>query len=237
MNTDTTISNLPDTVLLFVQRHRQKFIVVGLWLLILAGFWVYTGQNNLSPREAARQLSHFLQSNIYGPFFFVAIYLVRPLVLFPTAVMTMLAGFLFGPVWGVVYAMAGNLASAMVAYGMGHYVGQGLLESRKSEGLASRYTNYLRRNSFEAVLTMRLILLHFDTVSYVAGFLRVNWRGFLLATGLGSLAGVVSYVLAGASIEGNFDGSLSSLDPRMLAVAVLLFVASFGLAWLLRGKN
>ncbi len=214
------------------QKQGQKLLVLGLWLGILGGYWGYTSLYNLSPVETARQLGEFLQTSLYGPVIFIALYLVRPLLFFPTSILTLLAGFLFGPLLGVACVFSGNIIASMVAYVVGYYFGQDWLTFDRS--LIKRYTAYVKDNAFEAVLLMRLLLLNFDLVSYVSGLLRVNWQAFVWGTALGSTAGAISYVLAGASIEGQFTGQLPTLNPWMLGIAALLFAASFILAWYLR---
>ncbi len=52
------------------------------------------------------------------------------------------------------------------------------------------YAARIRDNSFEAVLTVQFVYAPFDLVNYLAGFLRVGWKGFALATFLGSLPGI-----------------------------------------------
>jgi uncharacterized membrane protein YdjX (TVP38/TMEM64 family) len=211
--------------------------MVGVWLLILAGYWGYTVWNDLSPLATAQRLADFLQDNSYGPVIFVAVYLIRPLLLFPTAIFTLLAGYLFGSVWGVVYVTIGHMIAAAVAYVVGRYFGEDLLDLDKDEGRVEQYANYIRDNSFEAVLFLRLMLMNYDFVSYLSGFLRIDWKIYLLATFLGSLPGAVSTVLAGASVEGDFAGELPGLDPWMLAASAVMFAVSFGIAWYLRKQK
>jgi uncharacterized membrane protein YdjX (TVP38/TMEM64 family) len=217
----------------FLQRHAQKLIFASLWLIILGSYWGYLTYHNESPMVTAQSLSQFLQKSVYGPIIFLAIFLIRPLILFPTSILTILSGFLFGPFWGVAYALTGDLSSALVAYWVGYYFGQDLFQNRK-QAMVNRYADYLQRNSFESVLIMRLLLLNYDFVSYLAGLVHIHWRAFLLATALGSITGIVSYVLAGASIEGQFDGRLPSFDPWMISLSILLFGLSLALAWYLR---
>jgi uncharacterized membrane protein YdjX (TVP38/TMEM64 family) len=88
----------------------------------------------------------------------------------------------------------------------------------------------MRRNSFETVLIMRFIFLPYDLVNYLAGFLRIDWKAYLLATALGSIPGTVSFVLFGASFDGDFSGGLPSVDPRALAASVTIFLISIGLS-------
>jgi len=221
----------------FIQKYAQRFTALILWLAIIGGYWGYASQYDLTPLSAAQQLSQFLQSSLFGPLIFLVTYAVRPLIFFPTSVMTVLAGFLYGPVWGILYALGGDIITAMVAYGIGAYLGQDFLSSDKGRGLLKRYADSLRRNSFESVLIMRLILLNYDLVSYLAGFLRINWKDFIWATILGSLGGIIAYVLAGASIEGDLAAGLPSVNLKMLGISGLLLGASVGVAWYFRRNN
>ena len=61
----------------------------------------------------------------------------------------------------------------------------------------------MRDNSFETVLIMRFIFLPYDLMNYMAGFMRIHMRAFILATTLGSIPGTISFVLLGASVSPN----------------------------------
>lgn len=208
----------------FWQTYGQRGMALLLWLLLIGAYVWYTRANNLSGLDAVRQLLDLFRSSAIGPVIYIAIYTVRPLIFFSAAVLTLAAGFVFGPVWGIVYAMLGGNLSALFAYAIGYFFGKDVLADDASDGVLQRYVRRMRQNSFETVLIMRFLFLPFDAVSYLAGFLRINWRSFILASMLGSIPGGVAIALAGAS--GNFDESGLSLDPRMLAVAVVLFVLS-----------
>ena len=88
---------------------------------------------------------------------------------------------------------------------------------------------------------MRLVYLPYDLVNYVAGFLRVRYRPFILATILGSLPGTVTFVLAGASldIDDIFAGQVdvSTVNPLTLALSVALFASGLVVARLLRRRE
>jgi len=77
---------------------------------------------------------------------------------------------------------------------------------------------------------MRLIFLPYDFVNYLAGFLRIDLRAFLFATILGSIPGTIAFVLFGASIEGEFDGTLPEFDSRVLIASAVIFVISLGIS-------
>jgi uncharacterized membrane protein YdjX (TVP38/TMEM64 family) len=221
----------------FIKKHKQKVIPLLLWLVIVGGFWIFAQQSDLSAIEMLQKVVDFLQDNPLGPVIFLVMFLIRPLLLFSNSVLMLLAGFLYGPILGFVLGLSGSTISAMVAFWIGWFFGKGLLPEGEQQSKVEKYAAALQRNGFEAVLIMRLVLLNYDFVSYTAGILHVNWQAFLWATILGSLAGTVAYVLAGASVEGDFTGQLPELDPLLIGVAAVAFVASLALAWFVRRRQ
>lgn len=220
----------PQTPTSFLAQHWQKLAALAIWLLVIGSYVWYTQTNNLSPLEAVKNLIGTLQSSMFGPLFYILLYALRPLIFFPATLLTVAGGFLFGPVWGVFYTIIAGNASAMVAYVVGRYFGQGLLNADDSSGIIQRYASRMRNNSFTTVLIMRLILLPYDLVNYLGGFLRIDWKAFLLATALGSIPGTISVVLFGASFEGNFGEGLPSFNPWSLVFSVGLLLVSLGLS-------
>lgn len=225
--------------LAFWRRHGTKATAVLLWGGLLAAYGWYTSQNDVTARESAAQLARALASGAWGPALYVGLYAVRPLLFFPATLLTVLGGFLFGPAAGVVYTVIGSNSSALLAFFVGRFFGRGVLDSEDASRLIERYAARLRANSFEAVLIMRLLFLPYDLVHYVAGFLGIDWKAFLLATAIGSIPGTISFVLLGASF-GTLDGLLEgafSLNPWTLALSVGLIVLSLGISRLVRRRE
>lgn len=220
------------------RQHGQKVLALGLWLLVVGAGVLYTSTNDLSVLELLTQSVRWLLHPWYGPLLYLAIYTFRPLLLFSATVITVLAGALYGPL-GIVWVIVGSNLSATVAYGVGHFLGQGILDRPGAESVIQRFAVRLRQNSFETVLVMRFLFLPYDLVNYLAGFLRIGWRPFIVATALGSLPGSVSFVLFGASIELEelFMGRLPSLNAWTLGASLLVFGISLGLSRLFRQRE
>ena len=167
---------------------------------------------------------------------YIGIYTLRPVVLFPATLLTLAGGALFGAVWGIVYTIIGANLGATLAYFIGYFFGQNALESDAEDaGRLQRWTQRMRENSFETVLTMRFIFLPYDLVNYLAGFLRINYGAFIFATILGSLPGTLSFVLLGASTGLNAEGG--GFNPWVLVASVVIFVASLTLSRLLKRRK
>lgn len=220
------------------QKHGSKLAALAFWLLLVGGYYLYTRQNGLTFGDSINALVGLLTNPLTGPVFYILFYALRPLIFFPATILTLLGGFLFGPL-GILYTVVGSNSSAMVAYGVGRYFGADVLQGDESSGVVQRYAQRLRQNSFETVLIMRLLFLPYDLVNYLAGFLQISWRAFLLATAVGSIPGTISIVLLGASF-GTVDELLAGnieLNPVALGASVGLIVVSLALSRLVKKRE
>jgi len=216
-------------------RHGPKAAALLFWLMALGLYQWYAARNGLSPLDVVRHLIGFLGHSIYGPLLYIAVYAVRPLLLFPASLLTLAGAFVFGPVWGMLLVIIGSNASALLAYTVGRFFGHGLVQGG-ADGVVQRYADRMRTHGFETVFLMRLLFVPYDAVNYLAGFLHIHWLPFIAATALGSLPGTAAFVLFGASIK-SFDGGLPSFNPIVLVASVALFVASLVVSRLFKRRE
>jgi len=223
----------------FLSRHGQKLGALSFWLLILGAYGYYVQSNDLTLADSVENIAILLTTSAFGPLLYIILYWLRPLIFFPATILTVLGGFLFGPI-GIIYTIIGANGSAMVAFTVGYFFGQGILdENEDSAGFIQKYTVRMRENSFETVLLMRLIFLPYDLVNYSAGFLRIKWLPFLLATAIGSLPGTISFVLLGASF-GTLDELLAGelkVNPPVLVASIVLILVSIGFSRVLKKRE
>lgn len=222
-----------------VGRNWQKLVAAAIWVALVGGVVTYIQVNHLTIGETLRQLIGLMQTPL-GPLLYVLIYALRPLTFFSATLLTLAAGAIFGPIWGIIYTVIASNISATVAYGMGRILGKGIVDNAKSTGIVSSYAERMRTNSFETTLIMRFLFLPYDLVSYLAGFLHISYRDFMLATIIGSLPGTVSFVFAGASVQVS-DIVTTSFRPQFhpwsLAISVVLFVVSVAFSRYLKRRE
>ena len=217
----------------------QRAVIGAVWLGAIVAWQVHQTSTGRTTVESAQQFIDTVGGAWWGVFAYLLVYLLRPIVLFPASVLTVVGGILFGPVVGVLVVVVAANASAMVAYGVGRLLGRrpGGIESPGDDAsLRHRWASRMRANSFETVLIMRLVFVPYDLVSYLAGVLRLRWLPFLLATALGSLPGTVSFVLLGASLD-QVDEGIEGIDPIALGAGAMIFLVSLLLARILRRRQ
>ena len=236
--TVSTIDQYKKPTKAFWKQHGSKIAAFLFWAAVFGLYIGYTRRNDLTLGSSVRVIGLWLTGTVYGPLLYIALYIIRPVIFFPSTILTALGGFLFGTA-GILYTILGGNGSAMAAYGIGRYFGQGVLEEGNETNIVQRYAARMRDNSFETVLIMRLIFLPFDLVNYAAGFLKINWRPFLLATIIGSIPGTISFVLLGTSF-GTLDELISgelSLNPPALILSVVIIGSSIALSRIFKRRE
>lgn len=222
----------------FLQQHGTKLLALLFWGVLVGGYYLYANANDLTLADSLQLIVDFLTASLLGPVFYMVIYAIRPLIFFPATILTLLGGFLFGPI-GIVWTIIGSNASALVAYTVGRYFGTGVLEGEEETNVIQKYTKRMRQNSFETVLIMRLLFLPYDLVNYAAGFLKIKWQPFILATAIGSIPGTISFVLFGSSF-GTLDELVAGdvqVNPVTLALSIALILVSIGLSRFIKRRE
>lgn len=242
MSTNLEQNNQPT----FLQQHWQKLAALAFWVTIIGSGFAYAYSNNLSGKDLLIQVVELMQTPV-GPLIYILIYAIRPLTFLSAAALTLAAGSIFGSgsvfnlVLAVIYTVIASHVSASVAYVVGRYFGEGLIKEGDGDdaGFVQVWAKRMRENTFEAVLTMRVILLPFDLVSYLAGFLKVNWLTFILSSMLGSIAGTVAFVSFGAalSIEEIIAGKLPAPNWEVIAFGLVLLALSVGVSRYLKSRQ
>lgn len=214
----------------------KRVVVVAVWAAAITGWFLYQRSTGLGTVGSLQAFIDDARGAWWALLAFMAVYAIRPLILFPATLMTIAGGLLFGPVLGIVATVVGANTSAMVAYWVARSLGFESVAEAETNGLLSRWSTRMRNESFVTVLLMRFAFLPYDLVNYAAGLLRIRPLSFLAATALGSLPGTVSFTLAGASIESLEEGP-SGVDSKVLIASAAIFVVSLSISWFVKRRE
>jgi uncharacterized membrane protein YdjX (TVP38/TMEM64 family) len=193
--------------------RRQAAAVAG--LLAVSGLATLA----VSPAAVLARLEALAGAPLVLAGVLVAVYLVRPFLLWPMSLVAVVLGYLYGPV-ALPIALVGALLTATPPYLLGRY-------ARTDLGLFGTVGTSGRRlvgavGETRGVLAARLSPVPGDPISYCAGLTGVSARPFYLGTLVGEVPWAVVAVLTGASMR--------SLALTEFAVSPELVVVLTGLA-------
>lgn len=229
------IKDLKQDIRRTLARHTPKVIAGVFWLALIGTFQYYRISNDLSYADLLLDLLAFFTTTMWGPLVYMALYALRPLILFPATLLTALSGTLFGFWWGIIYTIIGENASANLAYAIGRFFGK---DMKLEDSRLGNWVEALRARPFGTVLFMRLFYVPFDLTNYGSGILKIKLSAYFLATLIGIMPGLVTFVALGAALDldhFNENGlTFDAFDPRFLALSVIIFLCSLGLSKLLK---
>ena len=206
-----------------------KSILFIFWLSVVATIVYFFLKSGMTFIQLRSDLQNMISAAGPGATIaYVAIYSIRSLIFFPASLLTAVAGLFFGPWIGLFLTVIGENISANISFTLGRYFGKDFLGvlGTKFKFLPS-FRCKLQENGFMSVLVMRLTYLPFDLVGYSSGMCGLRRKDFALATFLGTIPGLATFVLLGSSLT----------DFRNMIFAFVFFVLGLVLSRYLKSRK
>ncbi|AIF65955.1 hypothetical protein GZ22_04455 [Terribacillus saccharophilus] len=194
---------------------KRKKVVKGtaIALLVLFLLWFVREHIKLSPEDIQGWIVSF---GIISPLIYMGIYAVKPVIFFPSSVLSIAGGLAFGFVKGTIFILIGSAGAAIVAYFLARFFSERFGDKDLGERV-EKIKQKLHDEGFFYVLVMRVLpVFNYDLVSYVAGLTRVKFKQYMAASVLGVLPGTMTYALVGSSIV--------SLNYTYIAIILLIIL-------------
>ncbi len=184
-------------------RPTLKLALKALGIVALAlGAFLLERRFDLSALLAPGRIESWLEAaGALGPLLFVGVMATTVITPVPTFPLDVLAGRVFGPYLGTLYAVTGATAGSMVSFLVARWLGRELI-ARFLRG----HINFCRECSdhllTRVVFLARLVpAVSFDLVSYGAGLTKMSLPKFALASFLGMLPLTFIYVSFGGLLR------------------------------------
>lgn len=211
-------------------------VVMTLGLALLAACWAFTPLLQLTQTD----LWAGWADNLRGPWQFlavIAVYVAAGFVAFPIVVLIAGTAVLFGAWPGSLYAFAGAMASAIVTYAIGRWIGRDALRNFLGPRLNRASESIVEAGIVTTTIARLIPAAPYTLVNLAAGAMHINFLAYLIGTALGLVPGIIVMAALGRHISWSLQhpsaGNLLLLAAMMLG-CLLLAVAFQALARFLR---
>ena len=140
-----------------------------------------------------------------APLVYIGLYLVSTVFFLPGTPVTVLAGFVFGPLWGVFYASIASIISVSAAFLIARYVARDLVESWvKDNAQFRKIDEQVEEQGWRIVMLTRLVpIFPFNLQNYAYGLTSIRFSTYVLVSAVFMLPGTAVFVqLGGAFVSG-----------------------------------
>jgi uncharacterized membrane protein YdjX (TVP38/TMEM64 family) len=171
------------------------------------------------------ELARLHEAGLWAPVLFIAAYIVGSLALVPGAVLTLVAGAMFGLARGIPIVFTGAVLGSSSAF----FVARRLARDRVGRWLArdpraQAVSDAVAGRGLLVVLLLRLSpVFPYNVVNYALGASRIRYRDFLIGS-VGMLPGTVLYTYYGKVVGDVTAVAAGVAPPRGPGYYVLLGV-------------
>ena len=195
-----------------LNRSKIKNITgrVGIFGLIVIGI-VGIKMTGLSDYLDQSHLEAVVES--YGnlaPLLFVLLYAVAPSLFIPGLPITVAAGIIFGPLWGVIYSITGATCGAAIAFLFSRYISGNFIEKKISGAKWVKFHDSTEKNGWKIVAVTRLVpLFPFNILNYAFGLTKISFSDYIITTFICMLPGCIAIIVFSSSLTDLLKGRIT----------------------------
>lgn len=170
-----------------------------------------------------------------GVVLFIAAYVISTVALLPGSILTLAAGFAYGPVWGLLLASPASVAGATCAFILGRTLLREWAARKVGASPRARAIDAaVAREGFRLVLLLRLSpVFPFNVLNYALSLSRVRLRTYVAASFVGMLPGTAFYVYLGSLAPAAAELSAAGTEGGGVRFALygMGFAATVAVVW------
>ena len=159
-----------------------------------------------------QQLETWLdQMGILAPIVYVLFYTIGTLLILPSTPLNLTGGAIFGIWWGTFWTAVAAVIAAIVAFAFTRTIGKDIIAKRFA-GRWEAIDAEIRLGGLFYMFSIRLLpIIPYGLVNFAAGLTSIRWRDYIIGTLLGTIPGVLPFVMMGSGFTELSKGNISQL--------------------------
>ncbi|GAB4195763.1 MAG: hypothetical protein Fur006_42580 [Coleofasciculaceae cyanobacterium] len=147
-----------------------------------------------------RSLEVWLErAGIWAPLSYIALYTVATLLILPSTALNLTGGAIFGPWLGTLWTSIAAIIAAVVSFAFTRTVGRETI-ARRLAGRWQAMDAEMHQGGLFYMFAIRLLpIIPYGLVNFAAGLTSIRFRDYLLGTVLGTVPGILPFVMLGSS--------------------------------------
>ena len=211
-----------------IKNNRLLLLTIICLIATAVGFWFFRG---IEPTQIEAWLE---KAGIWAPLVYITVYVIATVFILPSTALNLTGGALFGSLLGTLWTSIAAIIAAIVSFSFTRTIGRELVEKRLSGGLKAMDAE-LSQGGWMYMFAIRLLpIIPYGLVNFTAGLTSVSFRDYMLGTVLGTVPGVLPFVMLGSSGLQAFK--TGDILPLMFAVGLIGSLVA-GATWYRRRRS
>lgn len=146
-----------------------------------------------------------------APVIYIALYTFFTLLILPSTPLNLSGGAIFGVLWGTIWTSMAAIIAAVVAFYFTRTFGREIV-ARKLAGKWEVIDGEMRVGGLFYLFAIRLLpIIPYGLVNFAAGLTSIQFRDYFLGTILGTVPGILPFVMLGAGLQALSRGDILPL--------------------------
>ena len=203
-------------------------VIVGVYFVLRS----YGVTDNIRLENIPKIKTWVASFGTIAPLIYIGLYLVSTVFFLPGSPVTVLSGFVFGPLWGIFYASIASIISVSIAFLIARYVARDLVEGWvKDNAQFRKIDEQVEEQGWRILMFTRLVpIFPFNLQNYAYGLTSIRFSTYVIVSAIFMLPGTTVFVqLGGAFVsgEGNIGKTLFYLGIAGVLMLLLSLIPKF----------
>ncbi len=202
---------------------KRGIILLILFCLIATGIGVYL-LGGIKPDQLQVWLK---QMGIWAPILYIFLYTLGTILILPSTPLNLSGGALFGIWWGTLWTTVAAIVAAVIAFAFTRTIGRDYI-AQKLSGRWEVIDAEMHQGGLFYMFAIRLLpLIPYGIVNFAAGLTSIRFRDYLIGTSLGTVPGILPFVMMGAGLQALSRGDILPLMFALTLTGLLVGVATW----------
>lgn len=204
-------------------KSKTIILAIGLFCIIATVIGVVL----LSGIDRSQLQLWLRQMGMWAPVLYILIYSIATICILPSTPLNLTGGAIFGAVWGTVWTSIAAILAAILAFGFSRTIGRSLVE-RKLAGKWESIDREMQQGGLFYMFAIRLLpLIPYGIVNFAAGLTAIKFRDYFLGTLLGTVPGILPFVMMGAGLTALKQGDVLPMLVGLALTGMLVGTATW----------
>ena len=204
-------------------KSKAIILAIGLFCIIAT----VIGIALLSGIDRSQLQLWLQQMGIWAPVLYILIYSIATICILPSTPLNLTGGAIFGAVWGTVWTSIAAILAAVLAFGFSRTIGRSFV-AQKLAGKWESIDREMQQGGFFYMFAIRLLpLIPYGIVNFAAGLTSIKFRDYFLGTLLGTVPGILPFVMMGAGLTALKQGDVLPMLVGLALTGMLVGTATW----------
>ncbi|ACK69080.1 SNARE associated Golgi protein [Gloeothece citriformis PCC 7424] len=204
-------------------KAKRNIILLLLICIVVTAIGIYF-LGALKPEQIQLWLT---KMGIWAPIIYIILYTIGTILILPSTPLNLSGGALFGVGWGTLWTTVAALVAAVVSFGFTRTIGRNYI-AQKLAGRWEAIDAEMRQGGLFYMFAIRLLpIIPYGIVNFAAGLTSIRFRDYLIGTTLGTVPGILPFVMMGAGLQALSSGNIFPLTVAFTLTGILVGVATW----------